>query len=66
MQHHDLDARRASSLVDFSLVTFVDGGSILTGDGDAERIADFGGKRIAVIQGTTTERALRDGADARR
>jgi len=48
-------------LVDFSLVTFVDGGSILTKvDAAAARIGDFGGKRIAVIQSTTTERALRE------
>ena len=48
-------------LVDFSLVTFVDGGNILTRiDNPAQRLADFGGKRLAVIGGTTTERALRD------
>jgi len=48
-------------LVDFSLVTFVDGGSVLTKvDTEARRIADFAGKRIAVIRGTTTERALRE------
>jgi ABC-type amino acid transport substrate-binding protein len=47
-------------LVDFSLVTFVDGGSILTKVDGAGRIGDFGGKRVAVIQGTTTERALRE------
>jgi len=47
-------------LVDFSLMTFVDGGSILTKlDASADRINDMGGKRIAVIQATTTERALR-------
>ena len=47
-------------LVDFSLVTFVDGGSILTKiDGAANRLDELGGKRIAVIQATTTERALR-------
>jgi glutamate/aspartate transport system substrate-binding protein len=53
-------------LVDFSLVTFVDGGSLLVkGDAEISRLADFGGKRIAVINGTTTERSLR-GALARR
>jgi ABC-type amino acid transport substrate-binding protein len=47
-------------LVDFSLVTFVDGGNVLTKiDTGMRRIGDFGGKRIAVIGGTTTERALR-------
>jgi ABC-type amino acid transport substrate-binding protein len=48
-------------LVDFSLITFLDGGSVLTKlDNSARRIDDFGGKRIAVIGGTTTERALRE------
>jgi len=48
-------------LVDFSLITFVDGGNILTKvDTNARRLADFGGKRIAVIRGTTTEVALRE------
>jgi ABC-type amino acid transport substrate-binding protein len=48
-------------LVDFSLITFVDGGSVLTKvQSEARSVADFGGKRIAVIGGTTTERALRD------
>ena len=52
-------------LVDFSLVTFVDGGSLLVGaESDAGRLADLDGKRIAVISGTTTEKALR-GALAR-
>ena len=46
--------------VDFSLITFVDGGSILTrADTEAGRITDFGGKRIAVITGTTTDKVLR-------
>jgi ABC-type amino acid transport substrate-binding protein len=48
-------------VVDFSLITFVDGGSILTRAGSGlGRIADLDGKRLAVIKGTTTERALRD------
>lgn len=47
-------------LVDFSLVTFLDGGSLLVGAGsNAGRLQDLGGKRIAVIRGTTTEKALR-------
>ena len=46
--------------VDFSLITFVDGGSILVrADTEAGRISDFGGKRIAVITGTTTDKVLR-------
>ena len=53
-------------LVDFSLVTFVDGGSVLTKvDNPARRIADFQNKRIAVIRGTTTERALREALASR-
>ena len=48
-------------LVDFSLITFVDGGSVLVKAADkARRLADFGGRRIAVIRATTTEKALRD------
>jgi ABC-type amino acid transport substrate-binding protein len=48
-------------LVDFSLITFVDGGSILTKvDNSGRRLADFGGKRIAVMGGTTTDAALRE------
>jgi glutamate/aspartate transport system substrate-binding protein len=48
-------------LVDFSLMTFVDGGSVLTRlDSPARRLADFGGKRLAVIRATTTEKALRE------
>lgn len=47
-------------LVDFSLVTFVDGGSLLVGaESSAGRLQDLAGKRIAVIRGTTTEKALR-------
>jgi len=52
--------------VDFSLITFVDGGSILTrAESDAGRITDFNGKRIAVIAGTTTEKVLRQSLAAR-
>jgi glutamate/aspartate transport system substrate-binding protein len=46
--------------VDFSLMTFVDGGSMLVKPGAGlGRMADFGGKRIAVVTGTTTTEALR-------
>jgi ABC-type amino acid transport substrate-binding protein len=52
-------SRQAS--VDFSLITFVDGGSILTKrETSLNRLIDFDGKRVAVITGTTTEKALRD------
>src|SRR6185295_8990381 len=47
--------------VDFSLITFVDGGSILAKMGSGGRLLDFDGKRIAVISGTTTEKVLREG-----
>jgi ABC-type amino acid transport substrate-binding protein len=47
--------------VDFSLITFVDGGSILTRvETEVGRLSDFGGKRIAVITGTTTEKVLKE------
>jgi glutamate/aspartate transport system substrate-binding protein len=49
-------------LVDFSLVTFVDGGSLLVNaKSEANRLQDLGGKRVAVLRGTTTEKALRAG-----
>jgi len=52
--------------VDFSLITFVDGGSILTRvESEAGRLSDFGGKRIAVITGTTTEKALKETLERR-
>jgi ABC-type amino acid transport substrate-binding protein len=47
--------------VDFSLITFVDGGSILTRvESDVGRLSGFEGKRIAVITGTTTEKVLKE------
>ena len=46
-------------LVDFSLMTFIDGASMLAAaDAGIRRVTDAGGKRVAVIRGTTTERAL--------
>jgi len=46
--------------VDFSLITFVDGANVVTlADAALGRIADFNGKRIAVLAGTTTEKVLR-------
>jgi glutamate/aspartate transport system substrate-binding protein len=45
--------------VDFSLMTFADGGGLLTkSDLKLRAVADLGDKRIAVIPGTTTETAL--------
>ncbi|MGZ5096010.1 MAG: amino acid ABC transporter substrate-binding protein, partial [Burkholderiales bacterium] len=52
--------------VDFSLITFVDGASIITrGASDIFRFADFAGKRIAVIPGTTTIDVLREALRSR-
>jgi ABC-type amino acid transport substrate-binding protein len=46
--------------VDFSVPIFVDGGSVLTrADAKLYRLADFNGKRLAVIPGTTTESGLK-------
>ncbi|HEV7414344.1 MAG TPA: amino acid ABC transporter substrate-binding protein [Casimicrobiaceae bacterium] len=46
--------------VDFSLPIFVDGGSVLmTVDAKLTQLKDLGGKRVAVIPGTTTEMALK-------
>jgi glutamate/aspartate transport system substrate-binding protein len=48
-------------MVDFSLMTWVDGASFLVkADQSARRLSDLAGKKIAVMGGTTTERALRD------
>jgi ABC-type amino acid transport substrate-binding protein len=45
--------------VDFSLLTFIDGGSLLVTDASRIRgISTLGGHRVAVIPGTTTEKAL--------
>ncbi len=45
--------------VDFTNMTFVDGGSMLvTAASGIKRVADLAGKRVAVIPGTTTEKAL--------
>jgi len=45
--------------VDFSLMTFVDGGSLLVTDASGVHgIATLDGKKVAVVPGTTTEKAL--------
>ncbi len=47
--------------VDFTNPTFLDGGGLLVLAGSGiNGIGDLGGKRVAVIPGTTTERALKD------
>jgi ABC-type amino acid transport substrate-binding protein len=49
------------SLVDFSLITFVDGANILSrAESAIGRVADLAGKRVAVLGGTTTEKVLRE------
>jgi ABC-type amino acid transport substrate-binding protein len=48
-------------LVDFSLMTWVDGGSYLTKGATVPKgVADLSGKKVGVIKGTTTEKALLD------
>ena len=45
--------------VDFSLMTFIDGGSFLVTDASGIKgISTLGGKKVAVVPGTTTEKAL--------
>ena len=47
--------------VDFTVLTFLDGGSLLTTRAaNIKKLADVAGKRVAVIAGTTTEAAVRD------
>ncbi|HEU4366744.1 MAG TPA: amino acid ABC transporter substrate-binding protein [Methylomirabilota bacterium] len=45
--------------VDFSLMTFVDGGSLMTtAAGTLRGLGELGNQRIGVVRGTTTEKAL--------
>ena len=47
--------------VDFTLLTFLDGGSLLVSTAAGiKKITDLAGKRVAVIPTTTTEHAMRD------
>ena len=47
--------------VDFTLMTFVDGASLLIAEGSGIRTAtDLAGKRVGVVPGTTTEKAVGD------
>jgi ABC-type amino acid transport substrate-binding protein len=51
-------------LVDFSLMTWVDGGNfIVREDSPFKTLSDLNGKKIAVIPGTTTVDALKDALD---
>jgi ABC-type amino acid transport substrate-binding protein len=48
-------------VVDFSSFVFVDGtGVLVRNDAGVKSFADLGGKRVAVIAGTTNEKALRE------
>ncbi len=52
-------------IVDFSLMTWVDGGNFVTkGETRMAGLADMNGKRFAVIKGTTTEMALQKSMQA--
>jgi glutamate/aspartate transport system substrate-binding protein len=45
--------------VDFSYMTFVDGGSLLvSSNANLTRLSDIAGKRVAVVPGTTTEKVM--------
>jgi len=45
--------------VDFSYMTFVDGGSLLVNtEASINRLSDLAGKRVAVVPGTTTEKVI--------
>jgi len=47
--------------VDFTLMTFVDSASLLIAEGSGLRtITDLAGKRVGVVPGTTTEKAIGD------
>jgi ABC-type amino acid transport substrate-binding protein len=52
--------------VDFSAPIFVEGGSVLVrADSNIKRLADLGGKKVAVGAGTTAVKALADALKAR-
>ena len=52
--------------VDFSLMTFVDGATVLVrGDSDMLRLADLNGKKVAVVPTTTTASSLQAAVNAR-
>jgi ABC-type amino acid transport substrate-binding protein len=47
-------------IVDFSLMTWVDGGSFITpGNVPAKGVADLNGKKVGAVKDTTTDKALR-------
>jgi glutamate/aspartate transport system substrate-binding protein len=47
--------------VDFTNMTFITGASLLLPAGSAiQSVGDLGGKRVSVVEGTTTQKALRE------
>jgi ABC-type amino acid transport substrate-binding protein len=45
--------------VDFSYMTFVDGGSLLVStEAQVDRLSDLSGKRVAIVPGTTTQKVM--------
>ena len=52
---------KRQEMVDFSLLTFVDGGSLLVTDSSQILgVSTLSGKRVAIIPGTTTEKSLNE------
>jgi glutamate/aspartate transport system substrate-binding protein len=49
--------------VDFSLMTFADGGGYITASDKVNSLADLKGRKLGVAAGTTTERTLRAALD---
>ena len=67
--NHDVDIECGATTVtlsrrervDFTLMTFITGGAVLSLTGDSiNSVADLSGKTVAVIRGTTTHAAIRD------
>jgi glutamate/aspartate transport system substrate-binding protein len=51
----------SQELVDFTNMTFITGASLLLPAGSTvQSVGDLGGKRVSVVEGTTTEKALRE------
>ena len=55
------DTLSGQELVDFTNMTFITGASLLLPAGSTvQSVGDLGGKRVSVVEGTTTEKALRE------
>jgi ABC-type amino acid transport substrate-binding protein len=58
------DTISRQNVVDFSLMTWVDGGNFLVkGETPVKSLAEMSGKKIGVVAGNTTETALKDWAE---